>query len=226
MGLDIFFYHAKKSVIDKYNLSRGGTFNETMNALTEVAKNKYKKTTDKMLQYLTKQYTNMSNKSEYDGIYSAFIGRLQKNIPFYRVNKFKLLKFGYNALTKTLDTKTPIELKEIFKETLFTFSPLYSAYFSKSNFIYAYFQNNLNDECCFCDKNELNRLIYVCKDVLAHKNNVQYAEEHLPTCSGFFFDDTDYDEWYWKNVEDCIKQLSKVYKKMDDDDMLFCVFSW
>lgn len=226
MGLDIYFYRVKKSVIDEYNLSNDSTFSETMKALTEVAKNEYKKTADKMLQDITKQYANMSDKSEYDGIYGAFIDRLQKNIPFYKTFECELRNFGYNTYTKTLETKTPIELKEIFKDELITLCPCHSAYFRKYNFIYAYFQNNLDEEFCFCDKNELNDFIDVCKDVLAHKDNVEYANEHLPTCSGFFFGNTDYNEWYWIKVEDCIEQLSKVYKEMDDDDMLFCEFSW
>ena len=80
------------------------------------------------------------------------------------------------------------------------------------------------DECCFASKGELEDLVSRCDKVLADHS---LAEELLPTTSGFFFGSTDYDEWYYKDVEDCKKQISELIKKFDvgTDKVLF-IFSW
>lgn len=37
---------------------------------------------------------------------------------------------------------------------------------------------------------------------------VEYASEHLPSRSGFFFGSTEYDDWYVWNLEDTVKQIN------------------
>ena len=41
---------------------------------------------------------------------------------------------------------------------------------------------------------------------LTHEG-VEYAIEHLPSCSGFFFGSTEYDNWYVWDLEDTIEQI-------------------
>ena len=37
---------------------------------------------------------------------------------------------------------------------------------------------------------------------------VKFASEHLPTCSGFFFGGTEYDDWYVWHLENTIEQIN------------------
>ena len=83
------------------------------------------------------------------------------------------------------------------------------AYFRKVNFIFAYFQNrdSMINECfAFMPKHVCLDLIDRCKKVLADHS---LAAELLPTQAGFFFGSTEYDDWYFKDVEDCLKQLTE-----------------
>ena len=75
------------------------------------------------------------------------------------------------------------------------------------------------------NKCDIGRLISTCEQVLKKKNE-DFAKEVLPTTSGFLFGSTDYDDWYWHDVKDCLKQMRKLYKSMDDDDFVLWDFSW
>ena len=97
-------------------------------------------------------------------------------------------------------------------------------YFRKVNFVYKYFSNKLQDECCFADKSDIEELVSRCDKVLADHS---LAQELLPTQSGFFFGSTDYDEWYFEDVEDCKQQMDKLLSMYDEDtDVVFFIMSW
>lgn len=83
------------------------------------------------------------------------------------------------------------------------------AYFRKVNFIFAYFQNRgdmINEAFAFMPKDVCLDLIDRCKKVLADHS---LAAELLPTQAGFFFGSTNYDEYYFYDVEDCLKKLTE-----------------
>lgn len=46
------------------------------------------------------------------------------------------------------------------------------------------------------------------------------AEELLPTCSGCFFGGTDYDVWYYRNLETTKKHIEKILKETDFDNWI------
>jgi hypothetical protein len=48
--------------------------------------------------------------------------------------------------------------------------------------------------------------------------NIDTAQELLPTTSGFFFGGTEYDEWYYRGLEDTKKELTKILSNKNDDD--------
>ena len=52
------------------------------------------------------------------------------------------------------------------------------------------------------------------------------AKELLPTCDGFFFGSTDYDEWYVQDLEDTIKVLEEILSEDDDDYDYYYEASW
>lgn len=102
------------------------------------------------------------------------------------------------------------------------------AYFRKANFIYAYFSHLIdsNTECCIVNKEEIESLFDACSLVLEKENNTQFASEVLPTCSGFFFGGTEYDEWYYKKVRDCYEQMRIILDEWDNRDAIVIWFSW
>lgn len=99
-----------------------------------------------------------------------------------------------------------------------------SAYFRKVNFIYRYFGEKLVDESCIVTKAEIEDIIERCKKVLADHS---LAEELLPTCPGFFFGSTEYNDWYFKDVEDCQEQMQKLLEDYDETtDVIWVDMSW
>ena len=82
----------------------------------------------------------------------------------------------------------------------------------KANAIHAWFVENCQegrDECqeTWVGREQLQALVEVCKQVLSDKKK---AAELLPSASGFFFGSTEYDEWYYQDVEYTVTRLEKV----------------
>lgn len=225
MGLDIYAHKVKKSVIDKYNVSIDNTIDEIKDALDKEAVVEFDKKTAKLLKQLRKDYTD--NDEKYREVYLKFIDKLCKTIPMYKTYSFKLAILGFANFGRDFSqSRTPDEVEEVFKQEREHHYSLYNAYFRKVNFIYEYFRNKLEEECCKATKVEIKNLIDTCKDVLAHKGDEDYAKLHLPTTAGFFFGSTEYDKWYWEDVKDCKKQMEKIYKTLKDDDFVLWFFSW
>lgn len=86
------------------------------------------------------------------------------------------------------------------------------AYWRKANQIHNWFVTNVQEGVDNCETyavtlDQLKELRDLCKDVLA---NPDTAAEKLPSKSGFFFGDTAYDEWYFKDLERTIQQLDRI----------------
>ena len=105
------------------------------------------------------------------------------------------------------------------------------AYWRKANQIHNWFVENLQDgidECqlTIVDEDSLRELLEVCKEVF-EKKNADFSEENLPTASGFFFGNLDYDEYYYSNVELTITKLEEILKNTDfDKEVIFYQSSW
>lgn len=53
------------------------------------------------------------------------------------------------------------------------------------------------------------------------------AEELLPTCSGFFFGGTNYDVWYYRDLEYTKERIEKILKETDfDNEIVYYESSW
>jgi len=88
------------------------------------------------------------------------------------------------------------------------------AYWRKANQIHKWFVDNVqggDDDCKPYEVSgeQLLELVKLCKKVLKKK---ELAEELLPTQEGFFFGSTDYNEGYYQDLIDTIKQLKDVNK--------------
>ena len=68
-----------------------------------------------------------------------------------------------------------------------------------------------------CDE-KLRELLDILKKVKASKGMPsEVLEALLPTASGFFFGGTDYDEWYFQDVESTIDLLENLLKEEGGD---------
>ena len=86
------------------------------------------------------------------------------------------------------------------------------AYWRKANAIHAWFVKNVHegkDECrrSYVEREQLQEPIDVCKQVLEDRSTASYL---LPSQSGFFFGSTEYDDWYFKDLEYTVSRLTEV----------------
>lgn len=98
-------------------------------------------------------------------------------------------------------------------------------YFRKVNFLYAYFQDRLEDEGCEVTKEDLNDIIAKCKEVL-EKHDEETSKKLLPTCDGFFFGSTDYDDYYYADVQNVMDKATEILANLHKDEELSIYFSW
>lgn len=100
-------------------------------------------------------------------------------------------------------------------------------YWRKVNAVHQWFVDNCqdgNDNCQphHVEREQLENLLEGCKDVLLYRDK---ADQILPTASGFFFGSTDYDEYYFADIEDTVKQLEKALK-LDNTWEFYYHSSW
>lgn len=91
------------------------------------------------------------------------------------------------------------------------------AYWRKANAIHKWIlekTEQTEDKCqpIYVSGKALLELVDICKQILEDHSK---AEKLLPTQSGFFFGSTEYDEWYFQDLELTVKQLENV--KAEDD---------
>lgn len=104
-------------------------------------------------------------------------------------------------------------------------------YWRKANEIHNWFVNNVQmgvDECqlSIVTKEKLEELLSVCKEV-NEELDVDVAKELLPTQSGFFFGGTDYNEWYYADIEKTIYIIENVLSNTNfEKEVVFYQSSW
>ena len=100
------------------------------------------------------------------------------------------------------------------------------AYWRKANQIREWFAENIGVENCKeipVTKENLEDLRDNCLAVLFDRTN---ADSLLPTSSGFFFGTTDYDEWYFEQVNDTVDMLNTVLETTDWDHEYIYYYEW
>ena len=95
-------------------------------------------------------------------------------------------------------------------------------YWRKANQIHNWFVQNVQEGEDNCGEyhvyeEQLEELLGLCKQVLTNK---ELAEELLPSQSGFFFGGTEYDEWYFKNLEETIEIIETLLSERNEDGYL------
>ena len=118
-------------------------------------------------------------------------------------------------------------------------------YWRKANQIHNWFVENVqggNDDCdCYpVSREQIEELKSLCEEILANVklidkgeneakeiDNKALCEDLLPTCSGFFFGDTEYDEWYLDDIKNTVEICNKALYETDwDTETLYYVSSW
>ena len=94
-------------------------------------------------------------------------------------------------------------------------------YFRKVNFLVNYF----NLENCvdhICTRDEMETLLSKCNSVLEKKTE-SISDKTLPTTSGFFFGSTDYDDWYYKDIQSVKDTITKALNDWDEykEELIF-----
>jgi len=84
-----------------------------------------------------------------------------------------------------------------------------AAYWRKANQIHRWFVEKIQngvDDCgdYYVSKEQLKELVDTCEAVLADKDK---ASELLPSQPGFFFGGTEYDEYFFQDLENTIEQI-------------------
>lgn len=111
-----------------------------------------------------------------------------------------------------------------------TFTDYLVGYWRKANAIHHWFVEECAegvDECqdIVVSLKQIGWLIDACNEVL--KDNSR-ASDVLPTQDGFFFGGTDYDEWYFKEIQYTKDLLEKVRLFIENDDRYSLIYnaSW
>lgn len=88
-------------------------------------------------------------------------------------------------------------------------------YWRKANAVHQWFVDNTqggddnNGEESYVSREKLAKLLEIAQEILKDHSR---APELLPTQEGFFFGSTDYDEWYFVDLESTVKIITEALK--------------
>jgi hypothetical protein len=96
-------------------------------------------------------------------------------------------------------------------------------YWRKANQIHNWFVENVQngiDECqeSYVSREQLQSLLDICRIVKIDKDK---APQLLSTQSGFFFGGTEYDEWYFNDIDNTIEIIEEALSDENADDFAY-----
>jgi len=107
------------------------------------------------------------------------------------------------------------------------------AYWRKANQIHGWFVKNCQDSFDNCNeyyvsREQLQELHDLCKqvEICLKTKDYEKAEKLLPPTGGFFFGDTDINEWYEKDILDTIEQISLILEDKEKQCSYYYQSSW
>jgi hypothetical protein len=118
-------------------------------------------------------------------------------------DELKAMKVAINQMA--LAVRGNMEIEEIGCKVM---------YWRKANAIHKWFVDNCQNGVDECQRSlvgfsQVKELLALCKKVKRYKKQ---APELLPTSEGFFFGGTEYDDWYFSNIQQTIDGLEKLFK--------------
>ena len=220
MGLDVYFH--KTTVQFHGDESNSKDFSKFTDEVDELAKKTAGEQFEKLLAPLREAWeklqTNDYWRNTYNERYFTFV---EKARPIICRNDYDWMIHPYTKGVLDLP-----ELEELVKKQVEGHYEPYDAYFRKVNFLFKYYEDRgkmYDQYYAFTDADDIDDLIYRCEQVLKDHS---LAHSLLPTQSGFFFGSTDYDDWYFSDVKDCLKQMKKYRKLLKEGVTGYVIFSW
>jgi hypothetical protein len=118
----------------------------------------------------------------------------------------------YNDTDKVLSTELMRHFPELTADQTIQEVSVRVGYWRKANAIHRWFVTNVQEGVDDCgsypvSRDTLTELRDVCMRVRDWPGGL--AAEQLPTASGFFFGNTDYDEWYFQDVANTAKIIDE-----------------
>lgn len=154
-----------------------------------------------------------ARKEEYVSSYMKTGTRLTNNYP-KEITKF-FTEFEDENFKKKSEVDIIWDPRSITRQTFYKVG-----YWRKANAIHSWFVENCGKGIDNCqeirvDSEDLKALLKLCREVLADHSK---ASTLLATHDGFFFGSTEYDEWYFEDIEATVKILEKTLAFLDDRD--------
>lgn len=221
MGLDIYFHRVARQF--EGDPTDNKQFNQFCEQVDEDARSNFRKQLDKFLKPLREAWENAKTNDYWKGIYNErYFTFVEKLRPIIAKNyDWKIRPYTDKILTLP-------ELEEQLNKEVDDYWEQYDAYFRKVNFLFKYFEDRgkmVDQYYAFVEPEDVEDIIYKCEQVLKDKDQ-QKAHELLPTQNGFFFGSTDYDEWYFSDVKDCLRQMKQYLKLFKKPGTGYVIFSW
>jgi len=118
---------------------------------------------------------------------------------------------GYAILDKFNEIVEAADMSDIATDIYGVQVEVTCAYWRKANQIHSWFVRNVQngeDDCgdYYVSHEKLKELRETCREALFTKN-----PRLLPPQEGFFFGGTDIDQWYWRDLENTISQIDRVF---------------
>lgn len=131
----------------------------------------------------------------------------------------------YDFELKRLKECTETDLQYWVDEIISSYACHEDMYYRKVNFLYAFFEDKLDNEECIVTRHDCEQIIKLGELVLEHRD-LDISKKLLPTQSGFFFGSTDYDDYYYMDVKDAVEQFKEYLNDWTDDTIGWVYFSW
>jgi len=219
MGLDVYFRHT--NIAFEGDPTNSEDFSNFTNEVNELAQKTAGEQFEKLLAPLREAWEKLQTNDYWRNIYNErYFTFVEKLRPLIAKN------YDWKIHPYTRQIVDLPELEGMIKEEIDNSYEEYDAYFRKVNFIFAYYESKgkmQNEWYALTDADDIDDLISRCEQVLKDRD---LANALLPTQSGFFFGSTDYDEWYFSDVKDCLKQMKKYRKLLKDGVTGYVIFSW
>jgi hypothetical protein len=170
------------------------------------------------------------------GLTADDYGKIDNTISGVPKDAFKSIRASIKGRTKQSYSQLDEVVKErgVYSKWLSIFEDI--GYWRKANAIHNFLVQQCQggvDECqlSIVRKTHLTDLLKRCKKAMSVKDiymndgileDGKGIEEYLPTTSGFFFGGTEFNEWFFNDVEETIELVEKVLKETDFKTQLIC----